>query len=450
MDSNTVISVKNINKVFRVYQDRAVTLKELFLNRKRKNYEEHVVLDNINFEIKKGEVVAFIGENGCGKSTLLKILAGIIYPDTGEVKVEGKVSSLLELGAGFHPDFTGRENVYNNAAILGFTKQEVDKKFNEIVDFAELWEFIDNPVRTYSSGMYMRLAFSVAINVDPDVLLIDEILSVGDSNFQRKCFEKLMLLKKKGVTILIVSHDNETIKRFCNRVFWLNKAKIKLEGNSIEVVDEYLSFLSKKYSQKHYEHKANNASDASNDEQIKHKEETQEEMQEVVQEETQETQEIIQESHSKANELRRGNGKVMLSNFKLFNSEGKEEYVIKHLEKVSIKYNYETIETVDTLNFGIAIKDVTGFVIFGTNSLIDGLPMDSNIFASTGNIKDEINELNLLPGTYTIDIAVSSILYEEYDYVIDAITFDIVDDLKYAGVSNMCVKKYIDGKDYYK
>ena len=202
------IEVKNVYKTFNVYLDKANTIKErlLFLfSRSRK--EKREVLKDISIDIKKGEVVALIGTNGSGKSTLLKLMTKIIYPNKGSIEVYGKLTSLLELGAGFHPDFSGRENIYFNASIFGLTKKEIDKRLEKIIDFSELRDFIDNPVRTYSSGMFMRLAFAVAINVDADILLIDEILSVGDEHFQKKCFDKMRDLKKQGKTMVFVTHN---------------------------------------------------------------------------------------------------------------------------------------------------------------------------------------------------------------------------------------------------
>ena len=205
MDSNNAIEVRNVSKHFKVYYDKGSQLKERVLFRKRNAYENRVVLDNISFSIKKGEAVGLVGKNGCGKSTTLKLLTKIIYPNSGTIEMCGRVSSLIELGAGFHPDMSGRENIYTNAAIFGLTKKEIDERLDDIIAFSELEQFIDNPVRTYSSGMYMRLAFSVAINVNADILLIDEILAVGDANFQAKCFNKLREIKAEGTTIVIVS-----------------------------------------------------------------------------------------------------------------------------------------------------------------------------------------------------------------------------------------------------
>ncbi|MBD9085048.1 ABC transporter ATP-binding protein [bacterium] len=234
------IEVKNVTKKFKIYYDKASTLKEKLVFWNKKSSEVRTVLEDISIKIKKGETVALIGTNGSGKSTLLKLMTKIIYPTSGKVITHGKLTSLLELGAGFHPDFTGRENIYFNASIFGLTKKEIDSRIDDIIAFSELGEFIDNPVRTYSSGMYMRLAFSVAINVDAEILLIDEILAVGDQHFQEKCFQKLHELKNSKKTIVIVSHSLESVKNLCDRAIWIYDGKIRMDGNTKEVTDEYL------------------------------------------------------------------------------------------------------------------------------------------------------------------------------------------------------------------
>lgn len=235
------IIVENVYKTFNVYLDKANTIKEkiLFLFSRNKK-QKREVLKGISLKIKKGEVVALIGTNGSGKSTLLKLLTKIIYPNKGRIETNGKLTSLLELGAGFHSDFSGRENIYFNASIFGLTKKEIDSRLEDIIEFSELKDFIDSPVRTYSSGMYMRLAFSVAINVDADILLIDEILSVGDEHFQNKCFEKMLELKKQGKTMVFVTHSMGTVKKLCNRAIWLKDGLIKMDGDTEKVVDEYI------------------------------------------------------------------------------------------------------------------------------------------------------------------------------------------------------------------
>ncbi len=235
------IIIDDVYKTFNIYLDRANTIKEklLFLFTRNKK-QKREILKGVNAKIKRGEVVALIGTNGSGKSTLLKLLTKIIYPNKGKIVTNGKLTSLLELGAGFHPDFSGRENIYFNASIFGLTRKEIDDRLEKIIEFSELRDFIDNPVRTYSSGMYMRLAFSVAINVDADILLIDEILSVGDEHFQHKCYEKMKELKKQGKTMIFVTHSMSAVRELCDRTIWLCDGKIKKDGETNQVVEEYV------------------------------------------------------------------------------------------------------------------------------------------------------------------------------------------------------------------
>lgn len=237
---NNAIEVVSMSKDFKRVYDKPTTLKERLVFWKRQKPTYHHVLKNINLDIKKGETVALIGTNGSGKSTLLKLMTKILYPTQGQIVVNGKLTSLLELGAGFHPDFTGRENIYFNASIFGLTRAQIDKRIDEIIEFSELEEFIDNPIRTYSSGMYMRLAFSIAINVDAEILLIDEILAVGDQHFQDKCFNRLKELKKSDKTIVIVSHSLEVVKDLCDRAIWIYNGEFRLDGDPTYVIEEYI------------------------------------------------------------------------------------------------------------------------------------------------------------------------------------------------------------------
>lgn len=246
MKDGNVIEVHNVYKKFKSYYDKSTSLKEKILNRNRSKYQENWVLKGIDFEVGKGDAVGLVGCNGCGKSTTLKLLTKIIYPDKGNIEIKGRVSSLLELGAGFHSDLSGYENIYLNAAVFGLTKKEIDGRVDEIIRFSELADYINNPIRTYSSGMYMKLAFSVAINVDADILLIDEILGVGDVNFQKKCFEKLLNIKESGTTIVIVSHSTDQIEKICNRSIWLEDGRIKYQGEPKEVHARYLERMSEK------------------------------------------------------------------------------------------------------------------------------------------------------------------------------------------------------------
>lgn len=240
MQDEYVIDVDNVYKTFNVYYDKTNTIKERLLFWKKSRKEKREILNGVTLKIKKGEVVGLIGVNGSGKSTLLKLMTQIIYPNSGKIVTKGKLTSLLELGAGFHPDFSGRENIYFNASIFGLTRKQIDERLDEIIEFSELKDFIDNPVRTYSSGMYMRLAFSVAINVDAEILLVDEILSVGDEHFQEKCFKKIEELKKEGKTIVFVTHGLGSVKRFCTRAVWLHNGQIKMDGKVKDVISKYV------------------------------------------------------------------------------------------------------------------------------------------------------------------------------------------------------------------
>ena len=239
-NENNAIEVSNMTKNFKIYSDKPSTLKERLVFWNRNNKEIRTVLRDINLDIKKGETVALIGTNGSGKSTLLKLMTKIINPSSGKVTTVGKLTSLLELGAGFHPDFTGRENIYFNASIFGLTRDEIEVRIDDIIEFSELQEYIDTPVRTYSSGMYMRLAFSVAINVDAEILLIDEILAVGDQHFQDKCFDKLIELRDSDKTIVIVSHALESLRNLCKRAIWIYEGEVKMDGKPDDVIAEYL------------------------------------------------------------------------------------------------------------------------------------------------------------------------------------------------------------------
>lgn len=234
------IEVQDVYKTFDVYLDKANSLKEKMLFWKRNRKEVREVLKGINLKIKKGEAVALIGVNGSGKSTLLKLMTKIIYPNKGKIITRGKLTSLLELGAGFHADFSGRENIYFNASIFGLTKKEIDNRLEQIIEFSELKDYIDNPVRTYSSGMFMRLAFAVAINVDADILLVDEILSVGDQHFQAKCINKMKELRNEGKTMVFVTHSLGSAKELCDRAVWLSNGVIKMDGDTNTVVEKYI------------------------------------------------------------------------------------------------------------------------------------------------------------------------------------------------------------------
>ncbi|MGO0122939.1 ABC transporter ATP-binding protein [Desulfothermobacter acidiphilus] len=241
--STAAIEVRDLWKKFRIYYDRALTLKERLLFWGRQRNEDFWALKNINLTVPHGVTVGLVGRNGSGKSTLLKIISRILYPTKGEVRVSGRMSTLLELGAGFHLDFTGRENIFLNASILGLTRREIKEKLDEIIAFAELGDFIDNPVRNYSSGMYMRLGFAVAVHVDPDILLIDEVLAVGDLAFQEKCLRRIRELQQRGKTIVLVTHAPMQVEDLCDMAVWLDRGEIRMQGGAKEVARAYADWL---------------------------------------------------------------------------------------------------------------------------------------------------------------------------------------------------------------
>lgn len=411
MDNNIVIDVKNITKKFRIYFDKGTQLKDKLLFRKRNRYEEREVLKGISFQVHKGEAIGLIGHNGCGKSTTLKLLTKIIYPDSGEIIMNGRVSSLIELGAGFHPDMSGRENIYTNASIFGLTKKEVDARFNDIVEFSELSEFIDNPVRTYSSGMYMRLAFSVAINVDADILLIDEILAVGDTNFQTKCFNRLRELKASGMTIIIVTHDLSTIEKFCDNAIWLNDGLIVREGRSDEVVDTYFSFMNNKKIETEIKPPPVPT-------------ETQEEPE-------QEQNDIPEDSGGidySANRF--GLRYAEIKKARMLNYENNDTRIFRTGEKLTIEINYH-INKPDEYVFGFGFYTLEGKCIYGNNTQLDRMKINPE--NTDGRISVEIDRLPLLAGKYILNVAIVDADGTPMDFYRNYCEFEIVSDDRSTG-----------------
>lgn len=402
MDNNIVIDVKNITKKFKIYFDKGSQLKERLLFHKRNRYEEREVLKGISFQVRKGEAVGLIGHNGCGKSTTLKLLTKIMYPDSGEIIMKGRISSLIELGAGFHPDMSGRENIYTNASIFGLTKKEVDARFNDIVEFSELSDFIDNPVRTYSSGMYMRLAFSVAINVDADILLIDEILAVGDTNFQTKCFNRLRELKASGMTIIIVTHDLSTIEKFCDKAIWLNDGFIIREGRSDEVVDAYFSFMNQKKI-------------------------------ETVSEQPEQPNQPEQENNSEEIDYSADRFGLKYAEIKkacMLNSQNIDTRVFKTGEKLTIEINYH-INKINEYVFGFGFYTLEGKCLYGNNTQIDRLKINpKNI---DGVISVDIDKLPLLSGKYILNVAIVDTDGTPMDFFRKYCEFEVVSDDRSTG-----------------
>ena len=396
-NKDNAIEVNNLTKQFKVYFDKGSELKERALFWKRNKYENRTVLDNISFSIKKGEAVGLIGKNGCGKSTTLKLLTKIIYPNSGSIEMCGRVSSLIELGAGFHPDMSGRENIYTNASIFGLTKKEIDARLQDIIDFSELQEFIDNPVRTYSSGMYMRLAFSVAINVDADILLIDEILAVGDANFQAKCFNKLREIKAAGTTIVIVSHSLGQIEQICDRSIWIKDGVIEMEGEPKEVHLHYLDYMN------------NERMDQAEKDRIR--------------EET---------KAARARNKRYGDKRVQFTEVKMLNGNGEEQRTFKTGESIILDLNYSVKEKVTDGVFGFGIFRSDGLWCYGTNTRIDRF--DNFDIEKDGHYQVKLDEVMLIPGEYWVDVTIEWGEGNPVDYYKEAMRFEVVSNVTDVGV----------------
>lgn len=243
MEQDIIISIKNLSKAYKLYNSPKDRLKEALFPFLKPRHTDYYALNNVSLNIKKGETIGIIGKNGSGKSTLLKIITGVLTPTSGEVKVNGKIAALLELGAGFNPEMTGIENVYMNGIIMGYTEEEMDKRIDKIIEFADIGEYVYQPVKMYSSGMFARLAFAVAINVEPDILIVDEALSVGDMRFQIKCMDHMKKMMDSGTTVLFVTHDINAVRRFCSRAVWINEGSLAKEGDVNMVADAYLDYL---------------------------------------------------------------------------------------------------------------------------------------------------------------------------------------------------------------
>ena len=467
MKAENAIEVRDITKDFKVFVDKGNTIKERALFRNRRKYEYRKVLRGISFDVKKGEAVGLIGHNGCGKSTTLKLLTKIIYPNSGSIEIKGRVSSLIELGAGFHPDLSGRENIYINASIFGLGKKEIDSRLDDIIAFSELEDFIDNPVRTYSSGMYMRLAFSVAINVDADVLLIDEILAVGDANFQAKCFNKLREIKAKGCTIVIVSHAMGQIEQICDRTIWIHEGVIREQGKPRVVHPMYLDYMGQKREEIAEKEAARQAAKEAKERAEREAAEAarqaaqqaeQEAAQRAAQEEAarqaaeqeaavqaaaqaaaeQEAAQAAEESEQPQEQPKRwGNGKARITKIELFDKDGKKKSVFKTGTDITIKLHYDVIEKVEDAVIGIGIFRSDGMHCYGTNTRIDKLE-EFNL-EKNGVAELCLKDVMLLPGLYTLDFAIESELGIPVDYFREAVSIEFystVDDVGMARIKH--------------
>ena len=350
--SDGVIQVINVSKMYKLYDRHMDRLKEALGLSRKKCYTEHYALNHINFEVNKGETVGIIGTNGSGKSTILKIITGVLNPTEGEIKVNGRISALLELGAGFNMEYTGIENIYLNGTMIGFSKEEIDAKLDDILAFADIGEFVNQPVKTYSSGMFVRLAFAVAINIEPEILIVDEALSVGDVFFQAKCYHKFEEFKEAGKTILFVSHDLSSVSKYCDRVVLLNKGEKLAEGTPKEMIDLYKKLLVNHMDE----------ADAPETEEVEH---------EAAPQPIADTR-LWKESLSvNPDTVEYGNGNASIVDFAILDANGNISGNIEKDTDFAVKMKVRFATDIQDPIFAFTIKDLRGTEITGTNSMFE-------------------------------------------------------------------------------
>lgn len=354
------IRVENVSKSFRVPRERRDSLKERLL-RGRGRHEDFWALRNVTFAVERGSSFALIGQNGCGKSTMLKLLANIHRPTSGTVTVDGRVSALLELGAGFHGELTGRENIKLNASILGLTPKQINAAMDEIIDFAGIGSFIDAPVKVYSSGMFVRLGFAIAVKVNPEILLVDEIIAVGDEEFQRKCLDHIYELRKRGTTILIVSHSLGIVTDMCENAIWLEHGEVRSSGRTRDVVDDYLREVNKREA--------------------------------AAEERTDE---------SSADGTRRGSGELRITGLELVDASGSVTPFLLPGRPCTFRLSYRAIEDLPEVVFGLGFVHESGAQVAGPNS---GYDHAFRVPAGTGTVEFRVDRVPFQPGQYAVSAA---------------------------------------------
>lgn len=386
------ISLNAVSKYYRLFGRRSqfATLKSALLKRDLKVEPEASVpaLLNVSFDVHRGEAFGIVGRNGSGKSTLLKIISGILKPTSGRVTIAGRIAALIELGAGFHPEITGRENIYINGIMLGLTKRDIESRFDKIVEFSGVGEFLDQPVKTYSSGMYVRLGFSVAVHVDPDVLLIDEVLSVGDEEFSQKCVAKIQEMKYRGVTLVFVTHQLDQVRKLCDRALWLDHGEPMVIGDPVRVVDDYLQQV---------------AGGKTTETRI------------VAAAVQQEAPEPIATSKRDANEEERwGSGEVLLTRVAIVDDKGRDLVALGAGTAVTIEIDVAVRAPQEDFVFGVGIYHADGACVYGTNTELEGLMPQK--LDRDGRVRFVMPSLDLVAGTYRIDAAVHTRNGRAFDY----------------------------------
>ncbi len=414
MNESIAISLQNISKCFKRYHHPSDRLKELFFAN-HSHAQEFWALKDINLSIPKGKTVGILGRNGSGKSTLLQIIAGTLTPTTGTVQVHGRISALLELGSGFNPEFTGLENIFFNGQLLGLSKQEIEDKLEEIIGFADIGEFIEQPVKTYSSGMFVRLAFAVAVNVSPEILIVDEALAVGDVSFQHRCMRRIRKLMDSGVTTLFVSHDTGAIKTLCNSAIMIHDGVIQGVGNPNKITTDYLRLMTEIELEIEQRNGNNNldaiVTDASSEENIDSS---------VV---------LIEKSNAQEKNQRIGSGKARIEEIKILNSHGEKaskDPVFAFNEEVEIITCLRTYTSLDSCIVGFFVCDKNGNEVIGSNTLEEGMAI-----GPVANRQEVIVsfkfKLPLRPGSYSLTVAgAESYNSVTFDWVDNAIVFQVL------------------------
>jgi lipopolysaccharide transport system ATP-binding protein len=401
----SIVQFDQVSKQFTLHRNRPRSFQELFLSilhgERASSREKYMALQGVSFELERGEVLGIIGPNGAGKSTVLKLISRIIEPTAGQMRVEGQVGALLELGTGFHPDLTGRENIYLNGSILGFSRAKMDRIVGPIIDFSEMERFIDVPVKHYSSGMYMRLGFSIAIYVRPDILLVDEVLAVGDQAFQLRCLDKINELKRKGITIVLVSHNLGQVREMCSRAIWLDNGEIQAQGDVGRVLEQYVERV------------------------IAHDEEH------IVQVERQRMEGADRQAQEgKVREQRQevpwrwGSREVEIVSVQILDSTGQEQRTFQTGDLLRVRIHYLAHQPVQDPKFGLALYHSSGFQISGPNNVVGGC--DIPCIEGPGFLDYVVKELPLLPGTYLLTAAIHDLEGKHtYDHIHQRFTFRV-------------------------
>lgn len=414
------IRVKNVSKMYKLYGRNRDRIIDAFGLSKKPRYQEHFALDHLSFDIEKGETVGIIGTNGAGKSTILKIITGVLNPSDGDVEINGRISALLELGAGFNPEYTGIENIYLNGTMMGFSKEEVQDRMDSILSFADIGDFVYQPVKTYSSGMFVRLAFAVAINIDPEILIVDEALSVGDVFFQAKCYNKFDEFKKMGKTILFVSHDLGSISKYCDRVVLLNKGNKLAEGAPKDMIDLYKKVLVH---------------------QLDPEEAMQEEADEVPEETVADANQPLWKENFEINPNLNeyGSGQAEIFDFAIEDNKKELTSTIEKGSKFRIKYKIRFYETIQNPIFTFTFKNVQGTAITGTNTMYEKVNI-GEVHPQEEYLCVFEQDMNLQGGNYLLSISCTGYKdgeFQVYHRLYDVISITVISDKDTVGFYDM-------------